>query len=257
MCLRSFSATEVEGVREVNGMISIAVCDDEIFACCQIAGKIRKFLDDRGVAFQIRQFYKGNELLQAKEHFDIIFLDILMDELDGMETAEAFRKKKKDALLIFVTSSRKYVYDAYDVEAFQYLVKPVDDGKLFRVLERAVQKKQPQEKEFIVFQKGQTKVKLPLEDICYIESQGRQLLVHTTDGVISFYGKMGEIEEKLQEKDFFRCHKSYLVHLRFVRSYDVKDVVLDNGERVVVAKKRQEEFRKAILAYMRKKGGIV
>lgn len=238
-------------------MISIAICDDEALFCCQMAEKIRRHLGKMGVAFEVHLFYHGRELLQAKEHFDIVLLDILMDEPDGMKTAEMLRAKTEDTLLIFITSSRKYVYDAYDVEAYQYLVKPVSDEKLFEVLERAVQKKLPQEQGFLVFRKGKTGVKIRLEDIYYLESQGRQLFVHTAEGVFSFYEKMGEMEQKLSEKGFCRCHKSYLISLRYVHGYNAREVIMDSGERIAIAKRRQEEFRKEMLDYMREKGGVL
>lgn len=119
-------------------MLSIAVCDDEVIACCNLERKIKEILDDKKVPCIIRQFSSGQELLQSVENFDIIFLDIIMCGLDGMKTAQMFRKRAFDKILIFVSSSREYVFDAYDVEAFYYLLKPFDDRKLERVLERAV-----------------------------------------------------------------------------------------------------------------------
>ncbi|MCM1257275.1 MAG: LytTR family DNA-binding domain-containing protein [Roseburia sp.] len=135
-------------------MMSIAVCDDEIIECASIAEKIEKVLDHMRVPHVIRQFESGEKLLQAPESFDLVFLDILMPDLDGMKTAELFRKKSAHNLLIFLSTSRKYVYDAYEVEAFQYLLKPLNMGKLGQALAKAVEKTKETSKDF----SGATKV---------------------------------------------------------------------------------------------------
>lgn len=121
-------------------MLAIAVCDDEVIECCNMARKIKDILEEMKIPCFIRQFRSGTELLQAVESFDMIFLDIMMQNLDGIKTAQIFRKKAFDKILIFISSSREYVFEAYDVEAFQYLLKPVDDKKLRRVLQKAVLK---------------------------------------------------------------------------------------------------------------------
>ena len=104
-------------------MLSIAVCDDEVVECCNMARKIKDILEEMKIPCIVRQFWSGEKLLQALEGFDIVFLDIIMRDLDGMKTAQIFRKKAFDKILIFVSSSREYVFEAYDVEAFQYLLK--------------------------------------------------------------------------------------------------------------------------------------
>ena len=121
-----------------DSMLSIAVCDDEIIECCNMAKRIKGIMEEMKTPCIIRQFQSGRELLEALESFDIVFLDIIMQDLDGMKTAQVFRKQAFDKILIFMSSSREYVFEAYDVEAFQYLLKPVDDRKLKSVLQKAV-----------------------------------------------------------------------------------------------------------------------
>ncbi|MDE5678994.1 MAG: response regulator, partial [Lachnospiraceae bacterium] len=121
-------------------MLSIAVCDDEIMECCGMAGKIKEIMEELKTPCIIRQFDSGRKLLQAPESFDIVFLDIMMCDIDGMKTARMLREKASDKLLIFVSSSREYVFEAYDVEAFWYLLKPIDVLKLKNVLQKALLK---------------------------------------------------------------------------------------------------------------------
>lgn len=238
-------------------MLWVAVCDDEVMERCNIAGKIKKILKEMKIPCMIRQFCSGRELIQSSDNFDIIFLDIMMRDLDGMKTAHIFREKAFDKILIFISSSRKYVFEAYDVDAFWYLLKPVDEKKLKKVLQKAALKTENHSQEFIIISKERQKKKLFLDDIYYFEIRGRMIDVHGMDGIFTYYGQIGVLEKNLQEKGFFRCHKSYLINLKYVDVYNRQEVILDNGERIAIAKRRYEEFCKEILEYIRKNGGII
>lgn len=237
-------------------MLSIAVCDDEIIECCNMEKRIKKIIEEMKIPCIIRQFRSGGELLQALESFDIVFLDIMMPEMDGMKTAQLFRKKVSDKILIFVSSSREYVFEAYDVEAFQYLLKPVEDRKLKNVLQKAVLKTERRSQEFIIVSSQRQKKKLFLDDIYYFEIKGRIVDAHGPEGIFTYYEQMGELENKLQDKGFFRCHKSYLVNLKYVDGYNRQEAILENGERIVIAKRRYEDFCQEVLKAMRENGGI-
>lgn len=238
-------------------MLSIAVCDDEIIACGNIAAKIKEILKQMKTPFLIRQFNSGQELLHAPEKFDMVFLDVIMRDPDGMTTAQLLRTKSPDTILIFISSSREYVFDAYDVEAFQYLLKPIDVSKLRRVLEKAVCKTETHSSEYMIISIERQKKKLYLDDICYFEIRGRKIDIHKTDDTLTYYGQIGILEKDLQGKGFFRCHKSYLINLRHVDTYNRQDVTLDSGEKIMIAKRRYDDFIREILSYMRKSGGIV
>ena len=216
-----------------------------------MARRIGKLLEEMKMPCILRQFNSGQELLQAEEDFDIVFLDIIMRELDGMKTAQLFREKAFDGILVFITSSRDYVFEAYDVEAFQYLLKPVDDRKLRCVLDRIVSRTKERSREFILVSKERQKRKLFLDDIFYFEIRGRVIEVHGAEGIFTYYEQIGVLEKNLQGKGFCRCHKSYLVNLRHVDGYNRQEAILDCGERVTIAKRRYEQFCKEILTYMK------
>ena len=238
-------------------MLSIAVCDDEVIECCNMARKIKDILEEMKIPCIIRQFRSGGELLQALESFDIVFLDIIMRDMDGMKTAEIFREKASDKILIFVSSSREYVFEAYDVEAFQYLLKPVDDRKLKSVLQKVVLKTENHSQEFIIVSRERQKKKLFLDDIYYFEIKGRIVDVHGQEGIFTYYEQIGELENKLQDKGFFRCHKSYLINLKHVDGYNRQEVILGNREKIVIAKRRYDKFVQEVLKVMRENGGIL
>lgn len=238
-------------------MLSIAVCDDNIFDCCNIAANIKNILEEIKTPFIIRQFNSGKKLLQALEDFDIIFLDIIMNDVDGMETAQLLRNKAFDKILIFISSSRNYVFEAYDVEAFQYLLKPVDIGKLKSVITRALAKLEQNAKDFIIINKERQKQKILLQNIYFFEIKGRIIYVHGTEGMFYYYEQISVLEKTLQGKGFFRCHKSFLINLQYVNTYNSHEVILDNGERIPIAKRRYDAFCKEILEFMKKTGGSI
>lgn len=180
-----------------------------------------------------------------------------MRDPNGMATAQLLRAKSPDTILIFISSSRDYVFDAYDVEAFQYLLKPIDMDKLRRVLQKAVCKTETHSSEYMIINIERQKKKLYLDDICYFEVRGRKIDIHKADDVLTYYEQIGNLEKNLQGKGFFRCHKSYLINLRHVDTYNRQEVTLDNGEKIMIAKRRYDDFIKEILTYMRKSGGII
>ena len=149
------------------------------------------------------------------------------------------------------------MFEAYDVEASQYLLKPVDDRKLKRVLQKAVLKTERRSQEFIVVSRERQKRKMFLDDIYYFEIKGRVVAVHGAEGVFTYYERIGELEDKLGGKGFFRCHKSYLVNLKYVDGYNRQEAVLENGEKIVIAKRRYDKFVQEVFKVMRENGGIL
>lgn len=236
-------------------MLSIAVCDDEIAQCAYIAGTVEKILSRMEAPCMVHQFNSGKELLQTVEDFDIVFLDIIMQEPDGMQTAKAMREEKKyGGIFVFISSSKEYALEAFDVDAAQYLLKPLDEKKLEKILQKTVMQERNHPQEFMIVKKERAQKKIFLDNICYFEIRGRKVDVHTTEGIVTYYEQIGNLEKMLYGKDFFRCHKSYIVHLRYVNSYTRQELTLDNGEKIMIAKRRYEAFGKELLNFMRKAG---
>lgn len=237
-------------------MLMIAVCDDEIRECCHFSGRLRTILTQMKVPCMIKQYNSGRLLLQAAEEFDIVFLDIIMSGMDGMETARLLRHKFSDKLLIFISSSRQYVFDAFAVEAFEYLVKPIDDRKLRQTLARCVARIERPSEDYIIISKDRHTRKLFLDDIRYFEIHGRLIEAHGQSSVFSWYEQIGTLETALTGRNFVRCHKSYLINLKYVDVFNKQEATLDNGEKILIARRRYEAFCTAVLEYMRTNGGI-
>ncbi len=175
--------------------------------------------------------------------------------MDGMALARRLRSLPPDRqpLIIFVTGYESYVYQAFDVEAFQYLVKPVDEGRFAEVFRRAAEKLSVLEKQrrrtLLVQYAGSSRV-IPLENIHYVESHGHKLLLHLKEGTVEYYGKIGELEQELGGQ-FARIHKGYLVNLRHVEEYARGQVTLTDGEKLVISKYKYDAFVKQHLRFLR------
>ena len=136
-------------------------------------------------------------------------------------------------------------------------MKPVDQEKLKNVLKRAAEKELRFSRDYIVVSRERQKRKVFLETVRYFEIKGRQIDVHEENGSFAYYEQMGALERQLEGKGFFRCHKSYLLNLKYVEVYNRQEAILDNGEKIIIAKRRYDKFCQAILAYMREHGGIL
>lgn len=239
-------------------MINIAICDDEIPECSALAKKIKDICKNLNTEVSVKQFYHAKDITVSNDTFDLIFLDILMPELNGMEAAKRIRKNKIKSKIIFVTVTKDYVFEAYDVEAYHYLMKPVKQDKLKNIITRAVKDMQTDEnQEYLILPAGKSKRKILLKDILYIESYGRTVIFHCTKEEITDYRRIGELEHSLSDKNFFRIHKSFIVNLEHTDTYTRKDAVLDNGDTLPIAKRRYEEFTKTMMQYIKKRGSVV
>lgn len=227
----------------------IAVCDDE--------QKVREALADKvSLMFpkdSVETFARGEELLALKGLPDILLLDIKMPGISGMEVARRLREKDKKMILIFISGDEQYVFDSFDVRAFHYLVKPFSDDKLNEVLERAKEKISQTmwdtEKRYVMITNGGTHIRLCLDDVMYAEVYNSKVIVHKVDENIEYYGKLSELEN-LAGKDFFRTHRAYLVHLKYVIKYDASTVYFDSGK-ALVSKQNYPGFVKALMEYGR------
>ena len=123
-------------------------------------------------------------------------------------------------------------------------------------MQKAAGKAEKRPQEYIIVSRERQKRKLFLDDIFYVEIRGRVIDVHGADSIFTYYEQIGTLENMLRGKGFFRCHKSYLVNLRHVDGYSRQEAILDNGEKVMIAKRRYEEFCREILGHMRDNGGI-
>lgn len=239
--------------------MQIAVCDDEKETRDMLAEKIRRFYPQAEVIL----YQSGKELLLCDTPPDILFLDIQMPEKNGMETARELRRKSRESIIIFVTASDDFVFEAFDVGAFHYLVKPFPNAKFAEVLFNAVKQYEARkeleetgrkkESPGLVVASGGQHFTVYLEDIVYAEVFDRKVIIHTLDMDIEYYGKMKDLEKKAGD-EFYRPHRAYLVNFNFIRKYDTATIYLKKGQ-ALMAKQNYGEFVKRYLRYIQKKEG--
>ena len=233
----------------------IAICDDEKNIRELIASKVLKHYPEAEIIF----FSSGEELLLSDKNIDILFWDIQMSGRNGMETARELRKKDKTVILIFVTAMEEYVFQAFDVRAFHYIVKPIDDTKFSDVLSRAIDECYSQgidtrepEPNYVMINHGGVHTKVKIDDIVYAEVFNRKVVIHKMNDEIEYYGKMSDLEAVAGDS-FFRPHRAYLVNFKYVEKYDATTIYLEKGT-ALMAKLKFPEFVKKYLKYIQKRG---
>ena len=235
-------------------LIEIAVCDDEAV----IREQLQKFLKLNVPDCRVEVYTAGEELLAADKSFDLVFLDIQMQGLNGMETARALRAKREDMILIFVTGLKEYVFEAFDVSAYHYLLKPLEEEKLGKVLEcalREVKKRKTQEKKQLLIQTRNRSVNLDQSAILYLESRGKKVEIHIPGETIEVYASISRLEEQLGSS-FYRCHRGYLVNMAYIAEYRTDRIRLSSGDEVYLAKEKYPFFLKTYMRYLQD-GGMV
>ncbi len=235
-------------------MIKIAICDDEK----NIRSYLMSLIREQNTECEITEYASADEYLSSGVEHDLLFLDIELkgsaSGMDGMGMAKCIRNTEhiKQPVIIFVTGYEKYVYDAFDVDAFQYLVKPVNEQKFAEVFSRAQDKvlsEAEQKKKTLLIQCAGANKAIPLDSIYYMESQKHKIVLYTKDGDLEYYAKIGDLEEELQGH-FCRIHKGYLVNLSYVEEYSRTEIILTNGDKLPLSKYKYEDFVKAYLRFI-------
>ncbi len=232
--------------------MEIAIVDDEKM----ILGHIREMIENRKPDCNVTCFLSGKELLAAAKPFDIIFLDIQMDGMNGIEAAKEVRKNNADTVLIFVTGIKEYVFEALDIYAFHYLLKPVTEQKFTEVFEQALReaelRKMRRKKQLFINTRNKG-ITIDADNILYIESVSRKVEIHTIQEVIEAYGALGELETQLG-RAFYRCHRGYLVNMAHIKEYKRDCITLTGGNIVYLSKKKYGEFVNAYMWYLQNGG---
>lgn len=234
-------------------MIKIAIVDDESAVLLEISQELKNYFEKKSVAYTIQTFTGGIDFLAHTEPFDLAFLDIRMDGLSGIETARQLRENGAKGCIVFITALQEYVYDAFEVEASDYILKPIDPTRFHRTMDRIYRRIQTVDTGSLVIpSKGNSCQVLPFREIYYLEAVNHKIEFHTEDAVLEGYFKVAEIAELLDER-FFQCHRSYFVNLDFVYGYDNGRAFLCNGAQVPVSRLRGGAFSQAVLCYMKEK----
>ena len=243
--------------------MNLAICDDEK----RIRDIIAESVKEVSEKIEIEFYADAKGILSASFDSDILFLDIQMPGIDGMGAAKMLRSSGKKTVIVFVTALEDQVFNAFDVGAFNYIVKPFTKAKIIEVFKKAVKQAEDQrlvetaisEQEeagrTITVKSGGTNTRVILSEVQYAEIYDRRIILHMeSSDDIEYYGRISDLEN-IAGKDFFRVHRAYLVNLGAVKSYDSKYVHMSDAD-IPVARGKYQELIRAYMSYHTRREGL-
>ena len=225
-------------------MYQIAICDDEQSFIQDLKINLERYAVDTDREFCFFEFHDGIELIENYQpDFDLIFMDIKMEKLNGLKTAEEIRKTDSTVGLFFLTSLSQYVWKGYEYGAINYLLKPMKYGRLKMELDRFFSRYQGREEGYLSFSNDNGKYKVLYKNLRYAETQKRNVLLHFDGQEQVIYKNMKEVASLLEaQRQFARCHASFIVNMVYVKSVENLEAVLTTGERVPISQPKRKEF---------------
>ena len=243
--------------------MKLAICDDEK----RIRDIIAESVKEVSEKIEIEFYADAKGILSASFDSDILFLDIQMPGIDGMGAARMLRSSGRKTVIVFVTALEDQVFNAFDVGAFNYIVKPFTKAKIIEVFKKAVKQAEDQrlvetaisEQEeagrTITVKSGGTNTRVILSEVQYAEIYDRRIILHMeSSNDIEYYGRISDLED-IAGKDFFRVHRAYLVNLGAVKSYDSKFVHMSDAD-IPVARGKYQELIRAYMSYHTRREGL-
>ncbi len=237
-------------------VINIAICEDDEKQAIINKKYIEQWFILRELSVNISIYPISENFLfnwNYEQHIDIIFLDITMGKMSGIELAKHIRSQDEEVTIIFITGEESYVFEGYKVHALDYLMKPVKKEDIFYCLDRWKIRSLKKEMAYYLVKKGKELIKINYDDIYYFISFDHYIDINTVNDVITFKEKIGHVEQELPTTQFCRCHRSYIVNLKHIESIYKNEIILDNGSKLPVSKSRINTTYEAFMNYFRKK----
>ena len=241
-------------------MFHIAVCDDEEYFLLREKKLIEKYMESREIDFWIDLYASGSEMLSAADtalQYDVIFLDINMEEMDGIETARRIRELSENIYIVFVTAHITYALEGYKVGAIRYLLK--EDSSLENTLKECLDtivERMDCEKAMYEFDFRNKKKSIPADSILYVESRLHKVIFFVMENGVKEYSKydrLDAVETKLRQHGFCRVHQSFLVNMKYAKCIERYTMSLENGIEISISKKYYKHIEKE---YIRRQGEI-
>jgi len=236
----------------------VAICDDEKSQISIIEEYIEN-LDIEHSKLYIESFKDGESLcnyyLNNSNPFNIIFLDMEMPGINGIETAIKIRNMDSGVIIIFITSHSQYVYDCFDASPFRFLVKPVSFNDFSKIFNMALLKAKKEDNFLFISTKG-LDIRLNFNDILYFESIKRQTSAHTKDSEYLFYSKISDLIENIRSEDFIFVHRSFIVNMNHIKMILPDKIILENGIEIPLSKKNKRQVREKHLKFIERSYNI-
>lgn len=242
-------------------MLKVALCDDVTEDNKKMDSYIRRYGEENSVDVKVTSYVSGSQLLlnYQKRKFDIIFLDISIPQMDGFEIAKKIREIDQNVTIIFCTSyyTITNASKGFEVEAGDFFAKPILYKKVEKILNKAYGKKMVNVEEKLIVKCQDGIYTLQLSDIIYLETSSKTVLIHSAKDVFVSYQKIRDLEERLSDKLFYRCHNCFLVNMDYIESLKGDVIVLTKGDRntIPISKYRKDGLLKALAMYVGEKLG--
>ena len=231
--------------------MNIVIVEDNAAAAAQLKEMTERTLSENGLTAEIARYENGVMFLHEYDsRSDIVFLDCDMPMMDGISVAERLREKDKNVIIIFVTNLMQYAVDGYEVDALDYILKPLTYEVFVRKFARALRKVGNRRERFLSVKSGRSVVKVGVEDVCYIEIRGHNATYHTVGGEIESRGTLTQLEDKLSEFDIVRCASCYMVNLMYVKKVESDAVILTDGVSLALTRTKKKDFMNKLAAYL-------
>ncbi len=241
-------------------MLKIVICDDELQELSCISDLLSQYTTEKNAVCKQDAFLNAFDLLDAmkRQAYDVLFLDVLMPGISGLEVANEIRSFDSSVKIIFLTSSPEFAVESYAVDAYYYLLKPATVGKLFPILDRIFLEKDRTEETISIMQPSGL-IRLPLGRIEFVEVYGKMLMFHFDDGSIKeMRGSISEFEDKLLCRDnFYKVHRSYIVNMEYIKSINAKEITTYAGQTVRISRLLSGKVKEAYMHFLFVEKGVV
>lgn len=229
-------------------MLNIAICDDDL----NIVKQIKKLIESyEKVKCLINTYSSGEELLELREPFDVIFLDIDMSGMDGIETAKEMRSYDKNVKIIYVTNFTDYENLAFSVHAFGYLNKPIKREEIYKQLDEVITYTRDKEEDMLIeFITTDGIKRLALKEIYYFEYLNRKVQMKTLTNTYILKEKITAVAKFMNQYKFLMPHKSFTVNLFYVKSIKGYDIYMMDGSVIPLSQKKSVEFREQLNIFL-------
>lgn len=232
-------------------MLKAVIVEDNDENRKELKQYFQKYISKRNLEGSVELYTNALDFVSDYEfNVDVIFMDIEMPHLNGMEAAKKIRLQDPNVFIAFETNMAQYAVKGYEVEAVGYMVKPVSYFSFEVLMDKVIRKIEEKPHETIVLRSDNRFRKIDLRDLYYIESYGHFLIYHTKDEQIKILGKIGEAEADLEKHQFFRCNKCYLVNLRHVKEMK-EDTVCVGNDILKISRRRKKEFLQVLNQYFK------
>lgn len=234
------------------GSMKILICDDESAYLEQLYIHVNEYMNNRFIECDITKTKDPLSIINSGESFDLAFLDIQMEQVDGISLARELKRRNNKLALFFITNYNEYQDDAMDLQAFRYFSKPLDMNRLYTGLDKAMEYIDGAYADVFLLGDGVCR-RILIDDILYVMRDNRRLVMVTKNGSFNMRGSFDEWCRKLPPLFFYQVHHSFFVNLHYVDAYSYSELVLSNGERIPIASRKRAGFRKFWFVYLRRR----